>query len=241
MLYNIKSKSRKKSFPTTNKGKGKGFAAGLGAFNPNFDGNALAWYDGDVGLTALSWIDQGAGGNDIIFANLPTIVPNATPLRDAVRFDGINENGLIATPVLNQPYTIYMVLNTLAWVVNRALYDDGVVFGAKRLYLSVGAPNLTFTAGVPINSNPDLALGTWGVMTMLANGMNGEIRTNLNAAVVGNAGANNSAGITLGSRQNNTFFGNFETGYLILRTGADSTATQDRIINGLRNICGLTF
>ncbi len=220
---------------------GKGFIGGLGAFNPNFDGNALAWYDGNAGLTNLQWNDQGAGGHDIIFSNLPTIVANATPLRDAVRFDGINQRGVVVTPVMNQPFTIYLVINTVSWILGKYIYDDGVVILRKTMRQQISAPNIRVNAGTPIESNPSLAIGTYGVYTAVFNVVSSELRTNLNVSVAGNLGANNGAGITLASTKSATQFSNVEFGYIIIRTGADSTAIQNRIINGLKAVCGLTF
>lgn len=234
------------SFAQTIHRKKKDVCLAVGiSFNPNFDGNALAWYDGNFGLSNTLWEDQGAGGHDIVFANTPSIISGSTPLRDAVRFDGVDQNGTIATPTTNQPYTIYIVLNQITYVTNDVIYSTGggTGFNIRRLDQRGGTPNLRFTtSGVgTISSNPDTALGTYGVMTVVADGLNGAIRTNLNAAVTGDVGANDSAGITLGSRSNSASFANFETGYLIIRTGADSTAIQNRIITALRDICGLTF
>ena len=210
--------------------------------DPDFDGNALAWYDGNVGLSDAQWNDQSAGGHDIVFANSPTIVSNATPLRDAVRFDGINQNGLVTTPVTIQPFTIYVVLNTLVWTIAKRVWDDGVVAVSKILSLQGSTPNLAFEAGFTnLSTDPDLAVGTWGVYTCVANGVSSEIRTNLNVPIVGNAGALNSSGIKLASSLLNVQYWNGELGYLIIRTGADSTAVQNYIINGLKEACGLTF
>lgn len=211
-------------------------------FNPNFDGNALAWYDGNFGLSNTVWEDQGAGGHDIIFTNTPTIVAGATPLRDAVRFDGINQNGAVVTPNIAQPYTIYCVLNTLTWFISDFIFDDGVTNSAGVLYHRVGSPKLAMFAGAAdLFGNPDLALGTWGVMTTVFNGLNCKIRTNLNVEVSGNSGALNRAGITIGSQKDGTRTSNCEMGYLTIRTGADSTVIQNKVINGLRHLCGLIF
>ena len=217
------------------------FIGGVGGFNPNFDGNALAWYDGNAGLTNLQWNDQGAGGHDIIFTNLPTIVPNATPLRDAVRFNGIDQNGNVTTPAVNQPFTIYLVVKSITWSNNDRIFDDGVTTPQKTMSKSSVSPNLIIYSGLQLDSNPDLALNDYGVMSGIYNGVTSEIRTNLNASVVGNAGTQNGNGITLGSTPTALLYGNIEIGYLILRTGADSTAIQNRIINGLKAACGLTF
>ena len=211
------------------------------AFNPNFDGNALAWYDGNAGLTNLQWNDQGAGGHDIIFANLPTIVANATPLRDAVRFNGINQSGNVATPPVNQPYTQYIVIKQITWTLGDRTVDGGVTATTRILRQAPITPDLEFYSGASLFTSPNLAIGNYGVITMLGNGVNSELRTNLNVSVSGNAGLINNAGIELARRTGATSYANVEIGYIIIRTGADSTVIQNRIINGLKVACGLTF
>jgi len=231
------------SFKQKNNSKKKDSFLGVGvSFNPNFDGNALAWYDGNLDLSGLQWDDQGAGGHDILFTNNPSIISGATPLRDAVRFNGTDESGQVATPAINQPSTCYIVLNQITWTVGDRVFGDGVNFNFRILFQDTATPNLSGHAGSQVSTSPDLALGTWGVIMILYDGVNSEVRTNLNVAVVGDIGANNGLGVTLAARQNQAAsFANVEIGYLINRTGADSTATQDYIIGKLRDICGLTF
>lgn len=214
---------------------------GVGAMNPNFDGNALAWYDGDLDLTNTQWDDQSGGGHDIVFSNTPTIVPLATPLKQAVRFNGTNESGVVATPVTTQPITLYIVMNIVSWNINDAVFDDGVTNLRKFVQCHSVTPNLLLgSGGFGISSDPDTAVGTFGIMTGVIDGASSEFRTNLNAAVSGNEGGASGAGLTLGSRQDGSNFGNVEIAYLILRTGADSTIVQTRIITWLGAICGIT-
>ncbi len=219
------------------------FVGAPGAFNPNFDGNALSWYDGNLELTAAGWNDQGAGAHDIVFTGSPTILSGATPLRDAVRFNGVDEFGIIATPLTTQPYTIYLVLNTVTWVSGDRVFDDGVTLDAKVLTQFSVTPDVQMFAGTFLPASPNLAIGTWGVYAIVFDGVTSEIRTNLNAAVVGDAGSSDGAGIMLAAKTPGApaNFGNVEMGYLILRSGADSTAKQDKLISGLESICGLTF
>jgi len=213
---------------------------GLGVFNPNFDGNALAWYDGNLELTTAQWNDQGAGGHDIIFTGSPPIISGATPDRDAVRFNGIDELGQVATPPIDQPFTIYIVLNSIAWGANDRVFDDGVTQDQKLLFQETATPNLTARAGSSISSSPDLALGTFGIVAVVYNGGSSEIRTNLNAAVTGNIGTRDGDGITLASRATVGVHWNGEIGYLIIRDVADATSVQTNIITQLGAICGIT-
>ncbi|MCH8035303.1 MAG: hypothetical protein IH950_16310 [Bacteroidetes bacterium] len=237
MLYPIKIGRTTKQFSKNR----NSFKIGFGfSFNPNFDGNALAWYDGNIALSNTQWDDQGAGGHNISFFNTPVIVSGATPLRDAVRFDGVNQGGFSTTPNLNQPYTVYLVVNSISFFANGRIFDNGTGSN-NRLFQAGTSPNLNVFGGSTLAGNPDLSLGTFGVMAIVFNNLSGEIRTNLNTAVSGTIGANNNVGFSIGARQNQGNACNCEIGYLIFRAGGDSTAIQDYIIGSLRTICGLTF
>lgn len=192
-------------------------------------------------MTSSSWRDQGAGGHDIIFANSPTIVSGATPLRDAVRFNGTNQNGVVATPAINQPFTIYLVANSVSWTNGENLLNDGVTNNVKRILQSGASPAMTWSAGNGRSFLNPLAVGTWGVMSVVANGLTSVTRVNKDTRNAGDGGSNDGAGVTLGSSQAGAVHANCEIGYLIIRTGTDSNAINDYILDQLEKICGLTF
>ena len=204
------------------------------------DGNTLAYYDGNEGLTTSGWEDQFST-HDIVFHDTPAITADATPLRDAVLFNGTNEGGTVATPTTTQPYTIYLVLKMVLWVNSDRVMDDGAVLNGKLLFMDGTTPNLTYYAGTTVGNDPDLTIGTYGIQTMVFNGASSEIRTNLETAVVSDAGASNSSGITIGEAFNNTGESNVEIAYIIIRSGADNTATQNLIINKLVTLTGITL
>lgn len=203
------------------------------AFNPDFDGNTLSWWDGDVGLTVGGWLDQKAA-NDFTFVNNPTVTPGALNSHQIVTFDGINQTGTTPNFGTVQPITYYLVLNQIAHVNNSHILTRATN-EVWRTTQSVGADNIRAIAGATLNTNPDLLVGVWGVLTVVFNGVNSEIRTNLNAAVTGNIGASPAAGMRIAATNVPGNFCNMSSAYLIYRTVADATSVQNYFINNLMN------
>lgn len=206
-------------------------------FNPNFDGNLLAWYDGDTLATdpANTWSDCSANGYDLTLFNAPSIINNAINGHDALQFDGINQYGRRAgTPVRTQPITIYIVLKQTTWTIGDIIINsDGTA--NQMLSQAVGSPQIWINAGATFGTNPNLALNTYGIITAVFNGANSELRTNNNASVNGNAGVNSITGLTLAAQRDGlSNYCNIEVAYLILRNAADNTSTQNIIINALK-------
>lgn len=229
-----------KGLTVAQRSKQDSVVAGRAAFNPlTFDAaNLLALYDGDTLNTdpAGTWSDQSANGFDLTLFNAPTIISPAINGHDALQFNGVNQYARRAlTPVRNQPTTIYIVFKHITFTVNDRIFDGTA--GTKNSLEQTGvSPNLSAIAGVALNSNPDVILNSFDIITTVFNSINSEIRTNNNVAVIGDTGLFNDAGITLAANSTGAAgFGNCEIAYFILRTGADNTATQNIFINYLKN------
>ena len=210
-------------------------------FNPlTYDANTVMLFDGDLELTTEAWGDQSTNGYDLALTNAPTIVSNAINGHQSVRFDGVSEFGRrITTPSLTQPHTYYIVFKQIT-------HTGEVIFsassGANRpiLYQGGTSPNLAIHSGAELSSDPDLALNTYGIITCVLNGANSEIRTNSNAAVIGNAGVTSGTGFVIAANYSGTSaFTNCEIAYILVRSGADSTLTQNIFIAFLKNRFGL--
>lgn len=210
--------------------------SGGAEFDPlTFDANTVLLYDGDLELSTATWGNQASGSHDITFDNTPTVISGAINGHDAIRFDGATEDGRTTTPAISQPYTIYIVFKQITWGSILQVLDDGVVNNAGDLLQLTASPNLRMYAGESLSSDPDLALNTYGIMSLVFNGASSEIRTNTSAAVTGNAGTSDRDGIALGARADGAQEGNCEIAYLIVRSGADDTATQDLFIAFLQD------
>jgi hypothetical protein len=233
MLFSQKDKtpSRKKN--------NNDFLGGVPPFDPlTFDSaNLIALYDGDILGGAGIWQDQSANGFDLTLVNNPQVGPS-TNGHQGIRFDGVSQygNNNNAAFLTTQPYSIYIVFNQITWGNNLYFYDDGNLANAKTFLQVGGSPVVGTFAGVLLVGNPDPPLNNYEIMTHIYNGANSEIRTNNNAAVIGNAGIQNGQGINVASQTAGVGnFCNCEIAYIILRSAADSTATQNLFINYLKN------
>jgi hypothetical protein len=170
----------------------------------------------DIALPMIEWYRKGtfhdAGGG------LADIWPGALNARDLLQATGANQpliqvdgsalfDGIddflksAAIAALVQPCTIASVLNIVSWTISDTIHD-GAASSTGKLYQSGVSPNLRITSDGVLNvdGNPDPPLGTWVVMFACFNGANSYIGLNANAPVVGDAGAGNMLGFTLGGR-----------------------------------------
>lgn len=159
-----------------------------------------AWYRNATGVTqaggfASQWDDysgnarhlvQGVGTNQPAYA------------AGVFTFDGA-DNFMRATFTLNQAFTVVAVVMQESWTASDTLFD-GNTGGSTQVYQNTASPNIGVYAGASINSNPDPAVGSWAILSVGFNGASSLIQTNANAAVTGNAGAQNAGGLTIGAR-----------------------------------------
>jgi hypothetical protein len=86
-----------------------------------------------------------------------------------------------------------------------------------------------------------ITLGGWGIYTFVFNGASSEVRLNLNAANVGNPGANSAANRwEIGGDATVGFGFSADFHEVITRYTADNTATQDSFIEYMADQVGLT-
>lgn len=229
-------------FSQTNKGfKYNVYYGNNSGFNPLNDANTIALYDGDLDLSPASWVDQ-KNAYDITMVGTPTIVDNAVNGHDAVRFDGVSQcgNNSHIGLLIAQPYTIYLVLKQIT------LTDNDRIIGMKGNNLallrqeSTGSTLLLYAGGSGIQNN-QLAVGNYGIITTVWNGATSTFRINNNTAITGSIGSEvGSGGFYLCAGYTGLAqFANCEVAYMVVRSGADDTPTQDNFIEYLKNRFGL--
>jgi len=207
----------------------------------NIAGNAI--YDGDKNLNNASWKDTN-GLNEIALTNTPTYITGSSAYghglngHGTILFDGANEYGNSTTPIIAQPYTMYLVARQITWTNLDYIFSDGVTADILESRQVTGTPTINLIATPPGNSieTAALVLNVWNVITVVMNGAASGFRIGLNTIATADLGNTGRAGITLAS--NVTVlnrFGNVEFAYIIMRNGADSTAVQDQFINWLKN------
>lgn len=214
-------------------------------FDPlTYDDNVIGLYDGDLELTTTAWGDQSTNNEDLPLSNSPTVT-NTLNGHTVLTFNGTDENGLNTafTGVNTNEFTVYMVIysntNTNADVVF-AMGTSGNI--RYRLDQTNSSPNLRlFAAGATLDlTDPDLALDTWGVITIVSNGVDGELRTNLSTAVACSLGTvtEDANRVVIGGSYTVSYWDG-SMAYLIIRDVVDNTATQNKFINYLMKRFGL--
>jgi hypothetical protein len=209
-------------------------------FNPLlYDaGNLLALYDGDtlVSDPAGVWSDRSGNAFDLTQFNNPTIRNANINGHDALEFDGISQYAQNSNPafIRNQPHTTYIVFKPIVWTAGSATIDSSDI-GFNAVFQDIiASPQKRIFAGIGLVGD-NYTIGNYDISTLIFNGLNSETRKNNNIAIVGDAGANNAVGINLGCTGALANFANVAIAYLIVRNGADNTATQNLFINWLKN------
>lgn len=208
----------------------KGFVAGL---------RPAAWFQFGRGITigaagVSQWDDTSGNGRHLLQAtdtNQPAVQADGSIL-----FDGADNFLKCDAFTLNQPATGYILFKQITWTSLDTVFD-GNSNDDFALIQSGSSPNLAFFAGAALNTNPDLALDTYGVISCVANGVSGAVQTNLSAAVDGNSGADSPAGFTLGSRGGGADrYANIQVKEVIVYAAAHDAATRARVIRYLMTL-----
>lgn len=206
------------------------------------DGNTVAWFDMDLAYITKDgsdfvsvWADRTSNGNDLAQA-VGTNQPLWTV--DGVLFDGV-DNFMDSSFVWEQPSTIYVVMEQVTWTANEVLFSNYEV-GLIGLQQRSSTPRIRMQTSAGSSDNSlDLAIGTYGVVTIALDGVSSEFIVDENAALSFNAGLNGMDGLTLGSSAIQTTYGNVEFKEAICRNGVDTSADQSIIYNYLKDKYGL--
>jgi len=199
--------------------------------------NTVAWFDStDLDTLTLDgtdhvsrWNDKLGSGHDLIQANGAD-----QPLWSAngVLFDGVTEYIKTAPFAFVQPEMIYIVLKQVTWTVNNRIMD-GDATSSGAIYQRAVTPQIALYAGLPACFNTDLILDTWSILRGLIDGVNSELIINNLIPALGDPGANNMDGFTLGADGTGARCSNIEVKEIILRNVVDDAATQAEIYNYL--------
>ncbi len=201
------------------------------------DGNTFAWYLSDFldtitkdGANRVSeWRDFLDSGRDLLQAT-------DQPLWSAngILFDGVSEFMKTLPFVLNQPTQIYIVFRQISWT-NIDKIIDGNTSNSGGLQQRSASPKFSADAGIFSAAVP-LVLNTFGIVRILFNRATSTLQVNEIVQIIGNWGAANMSGFTVGARGDGLgAFSNIEVKEVILRNVIDTAPNQTIIYNYLKD------
>lgn len=207
------------------------------------DGLTVADYQAGIGLTgttnASAWANQLGSAGPLVQAsgpNQPSIESDGSLL-----FDGAAQFIKTAAFTLAQPATFYLVLKQVAWADNTYIFD-GNTSASMALTPRTTTPQVQLYAGALSNTNSDLTVGAYAVVTALFNGASSILNVNSGTDATGNPGAQAADGFTLGAIGGSAAnFANIQVKRIIIRSSADSAALQLQIQALLGNIYGIAL
>ena len=204
--------------------------------------NLEAWYRFNTGITVTgagvsNWADQSGNGRDLLQStdtNRPSLESDGTIL-----FDGVDNFLKAAAFTLVQPETIYILFKQITFMAEDTVFD-GEVINRGRLRQLSSSPQLTIIAdgagALPLD-NSDLAIGVYGVISIVINGSSSVIQVNKNTPVTGTLGSLDMGGFILGARGDASIqFSNIQTKEVIIYSEAHDADQRTKVINYLNTV-----
>lgn len=151
-------------------------------------------------------------------------------------FDGVNDFMKAVAYTTEQAFNIYVVFKQITWT-NLDYICDGNTDARIVIAQNATTPGLVGYAGSTGTQNDELAVGSFGLVTMGVRAANSRMRVNNNAEVNVSLGTNNNTGFCLGSAGSGTSaWSHIQVRAFIYRIkvgGLDDAAVQTNIRNYL--------
>lgn len=223
----------KSNIPIVLPSSGNTFSSTL---SPGAYPSLVGWYRYGAGITIATgvsqWNDQSGNGYNLVQATgalQPVLQSDNTIL-----FNGTTQY-LQASFTLNQPSTVYILFKQVAWT-SANVVSDGLTTGTMQIIQNSGSPQLAISAGSIVDSNAGLAVGAYDVMCAVYNGAASTSKIGNGAPLIGNAGAGNGGGFTLGANGGATVFGNIQVKEVAIFSVAHSDSIQQQLANWFHSI-----
>lgn len=203
-----------------------------------------AWFRYGVGITVTGagvsqWDDQSGNGRHLkqgTDTNRPALQADNTIL-----FDGADNFLVCDAFTLNQPTTVYILFKQVSWTIDDRIYD-GNTLNAMGFRQDSATPQINIIAGATGPISTALAIGVYGVVSAVFNGASSVLQVNNNTPTVGNAGAGNAGGFTLGARGAGAgaSASNVQAKEIIIFPVAHDGATRKKVTDYLTRYVGLS-
>lgn len=200
----------------------------------SFSGSPVAAFNPDKG-NAYSSTFVARTGETWTLTNLTSTLNFHVQLVDQamVVFDGTNDFLKSAPFTFNQPATVYLMVKQNSYTATDYLIDGN---NTNLMGLTQGAttPRIRQNAGVNGTENAGFALNTFRIITLIYNGATSLCKIDsTGTSVTSNAGTNNPGGINLGSRGDNSRWGNITVLEYLGYNSVHSSALQLSIITDM--------
>ena len=203
------------------------------------DGGTVCWYCGDdtANITVdgsnnvSAWKDKLASGRDLLQTGADDTRPILT--NGTVRFDGSNDF-LKAVFTWNQPNLLYLVVRQITWTQFEQLFS-GTIADTGRIQQYTASPQIRAVVANASANSVSLAVGTWGIIRVLFNGVNSKLIINNEAPITWSCGIGNMGGLVLGSSFTPSVWANVEYAEVIGRNKSEGGTDETDIYNYLVN------
>ena len=199
-------------------------------FRASLSGSPVASFNADKGNAYSSTLTANTG-EVWTLTYVTTIGGYHIQLVDQpmVMFDGSNDQLKAVAFTFNQPCTIYIMLKQNSYTATDYIFD-GNNTNLMGLTQAATDPNIRQNAGVNGTENGGFAKNTFRILTLIFNGASSLLQVdNTGTSITSNAGTNNPAGFTMGSRGDSSRFGNVTVLECIAYNAVHSAALQTSI------------
>lgn len=190
------------------------------------------WVKSDTGITIVTgvsqWDDQSGNSNHLTQGTgtrQPTVVAAALNGIQGIQFDGTSD--LMNAPAFARtaPSTVFLVMRQDTWTANDVIFESGTT-GSFACFQRTASPNMSLLSGAFLDNN-NLAVGAFGLVTCIFNGVSSVFQVQSTAESTGDSGASAANGFTLGARPTTTSFSNITVMEVVVMDGVASTPQRD--------------
>lgn len=194
--------------------------------------NPAGWWKFNSGITVTGagvsqWDDASGNGRHLLQStdpNRPALQGDGTILFDGTAFY-LKTNAF----TLNQPLTLFLKFKSVSWTSGRSVCGGNVAASAG-IRQGGSTPQLQLVAGSAANTNGDLAVNTYGVVSAVIDGANSLLQVDSGTATTGNPGANAAAAFSLGASGAGTLFSNIQVKEAIAYAGTIGASDRALVI-----------
>lgn len=180
-----------------------------------------------VGATKTATVSAWTGTPD------NTSVVSIAASQPSLFFDGAAHYMKCTAFTLNQPETVYLVVNQVSWTNDKYIFD-GNASGSMTLYQAISSPLVRMYAGGAFVTGIGPTVGATSVLCGVYNGASSFFQINSGTAVTGTPGSANAGGFVLGASTTPANYSNIQTYEALVYNVAHDAAARSNVIAALQ-------